>query len=978
MSNLIFNNLQLENKFIFSTPKFNQTLNGKESHDKNPPLGLDLPSFEEPKYSTEKKNSHIKFNKDYIDENKNLDPLKDNFSICSLVTEKINDEKETNINDINNNENDNNKIKLININIAKPNSKRKKERALISFGDKSENENTSLNNNEIIYREKTINSSIMSNKEKEKENGNIKESTNNDNIDNSLTKKESSNLQNNNSSFQYSLPLENDLEPNFNDFFILDENNDNNKMNDNNEKNDKKEGNSKNNLINRENIKKEENDKNNLKDLDKNKNKNKLTYSKKKPNRSMTERQSLISKIIQKGDILNKIHESNNMNNGYNDKNIKINNKTNLLNSCENPKKFNKKIKLSSIDISIEENKEEKDKNLYLLGKLDSYLNPNCPQKKLSIIKKLKLYNLPKVDDDNLQIKNYSSRENLQKIKIKYGKNTLDKNILNEIDLNSLTSNPKKFKNLKFTKFPGLFSDFQKFKKISPKFNEEMTNYNNIINSNISNNANSHNHTVIGSNINSKNFIIKKNNENKLLNLNKKINMKDYLYQNNEKTRNFDSAIFYNSNKKINKELFNTINYENIEGKSKEIMNKNINKKKENINKNALNNKIKQKVVIKSSIPKSENSIKKIYKVNNKNNQKLNVKYIKNNNIDIKNNIKNKNQFKQNINKSDINPNKPNFNYNNSTQAKINQNQKNIYNKFEHDGCKTNQLYNTKKIKQNQNIIENLDKEKTINKNKIPLTKNFINDNFSSNSLQNNNYNRIRVHMLLNKHNKIVTSPNLSSQSNIKDIWKIYKKPKNTCLINQINNDYNTISGNRSIRNNNINNNKKEITEYNSGNKSNRNTKIIQLRKKLINSTNLTERNSSSKFGDKSNEIKSKPISSMQDLNIYKNKILSQKGSFSRLHNYDEEIIKYSIFRNNKNNQVINEFSLTVGKINSPSSNDNLKKYFVEKNDLNKNRKKNLAKNEGTNNNKKTIINVNQYYPSYFINAQNHNFKEKK
>ena len=241
MSNLIFNNLQLENKFIFSTPKFNQTLNGKESHDKNPPLGLDLPSFEEPKYSTEKKNFHIKFNKDYIDENKNLDPLKDNFSICSLVTEKINDEKETNINDINNNENDNNKIKLININIAKPNSKRKKERALISFGDKSENENTSLNNNEIIYREKTINSSIMSNKEKEKENGNIKESTNNDNIDNSLTKKESSNLQNNNSSFQYSLPLENDLEPNFNDFFILDENNDNNKMNDNNEKNDKKE-----------------------------------------------------------------------------------------------------------------------------------------------------------------------------------------------------------------------------------------------------------------------------------------------------------------------------------------------------------------------------------------------------------------------------------------------------------------------------------------------------------------------------------------------------------------------------------------------------------------------------------------------------------------------------------------------------------------------------------------------------------------
>ena len=40
--------------------------------------------------------------------------------------------------------------------------------------------------------------------------------------------------------------------------------------------------------------------------------------------------------------------------------------------------------------------------------------------------------------------------------------------------------------------------------------------------------------------------------------------------------------------------------------------------------------------------------------------------------------------------------------------------------------------------------------------------------------------------------------------------------------------------------------------------------------------------------------------------------------------------------------------------------------------------KKILGKKEGINNNKKTIINVNQYYPSYFINAQNQNFKEKK
>ena len=187
-----------------------------------------------------------------------------------------------------------------------------------------------------------------------------------------------------------------------------------------------------------------------------------MTYSKKKAKISKTERQSFIGKKFQKEEFLNKINGNNAINNGYNDKNINKNNKINSFSSYENTKKFNKKIKFGSIDISMEDNKEGKDKNLFLSGNLDSYHISNSPQKKISIIKKLKLFNLPKIQEDNLQIKNYSSRENLQKIKINYGKNTLDKNILNEIDLNSLVSNPKKFKNLKFAKFPGLFSDFQR------------------------------------------------------------------------------------------------------------------------------------------------------------------------------------------------------------------------------------------------------------------------------------------------------------------------------------------------------------------------------------------------------------------------------------------------------------------------------------------------------------------------------------
>ena len=190
MSNLNFNNFQVENKFIFSTPKFNQTLKSKEIHIKSPTLGLDLPNFEDQKYSTEKNIVPLELNKESKDINENIEPFKDNFSICSLINEKNNDENNNNNNSINNIKNDNNKIKIININIEKPNSKRKKEKALISFGDKSENENTSLNNNEIIYREQTNNSSIISNKEKEneKENLNLKEKINNNNANNFLEK----------------------------------------------------------------------------------------------------------------------------------------------------------------------------------------------------------------------------------------------------------------------------------------------------------------------------------------------------------------------------------------------------------------------------------------------------------------------------------------------------------------------------------------------------------------------------------------------------------------------------------------------------------------------------------------------------------------------------------------------------------------------------------------------------------------------
>ncbi len=77
----------------------------------------------------------------------------------------------------------------------------------------------------------------------------------------------------------------------------------------------------------------------------------------------------------------------------------------------------------------------------------------------------------------------------------------------------------------------------------------------------------------------------------------------------------------------------------------------------------------------------------------------------------------------------------------------------------------------------------------------------------------------------------------------------------------------------------------------------------------------------------------------------------------SKIKNYKEEMLKYSILRNNQNNQIINEFSVILGE---------------EKDKKNVQNGKNLIKNklEECNKsleNKRTIINVNQFYPSYYI-----------
>ena len=1001
MSNHNLNSYPIENKFLSSTPKFSLKLQEKDSHNKNDSLSLELPSFEEQKFSTSKKQEPILFNKESKEIN-DINPFKENFSICSLLNEK--NEKNGDENDNNNINNDNiineknneekDKINIITINMENPNQKKaKNEKVLISFGDKSENENCSLNNNEIIYREKTIDGSIMSNKEKEKEKECMKDVQNKidiDNINKLVEKKSSSNLQNNNSSFQYSLPLENDMAPNVTDFFIFDEDNHNNSnINDNNEKKDKIENiiNNNNNPINNLNS----NEKKDIIKRDDNKdNKNNnginnkyITYSKKKAKRCKTERQSVTYKNLRIEDIYNNKENKKMINSEYKDKKIK-NIKNYLIKSCENSKKFKSFIKFCSINISTEEKKDLKNK-LMIFEKENTIDNTRSPQKKLTIIKQLKLFNLPKIKENNfIHIKNYSSRENLQKqannfdLEIKNknkGRNALNKNIKSEINLNSFHSNHKNVKNLKFNKFQNLFSDFQRYKKVEQKDNtnsintvREFMNSNNI-NSNVINNTNS---TINANNENSAKYIIKKINNNRIMNNNIRKNII-------AKTRNFDNIIFNNSHKMFNQILYNTINYENTEIKTTETINKNINRNKENIKKNVLNKKTNQKAHIKNSLPILQNSIKKINKQNlRNNNDKFNYKFINTKNTNNKGGFQNKIQFKQKKmkNTTDVNSNKiNNFIFNNLNKANNKHNHKKFYNKFIYNHFDTNENNNNKeKIGQ---IIQ-IKPENTItneNINNIIQNNNFINNNSSSNSLNSKRFNRIKVHILFNKHNKSSTSPLLVSQeNNNNNLWKIYKKPKNTCLINQVSNEYNTISGNKNIIKKNI-INKNEITEYNSGNRNIKRPKFFPLKKRFISNTNLTERNSTSKFKENDNESLSNKKGSMQELNI--NKIYKNIKHAPRIDNYKYDIIRYSILRNNLNNQITNEFSITLGEKGIQDMGNNTKNNIPKKKIINI-KKKCQDKKIGYNNDKKTIINVNQYYPSYFINSQNQNYKEKK
>ena len=992
-----------ENYKIFSTPRFRQSQLDKESNIKNTCSKLEISSFEDSKYESNKLN--LKFSQDNNISNEKSDTLKsskggiifkdNNFSLSSLIN------NDNNINIINNNS-------LIN------NKKEKSEycdKALISFCDKSENYSF---NNEIIYKEKDIVSSAPTIKDIKEENDfeinsfiykpeeeaaiksknieeekkveiNLKINSNkiienacikNDNH-NSHDSKKCSILKNDSSSFKYNLPLANDKIPAIKDFFAFKEND--NSENENKIININKSleldnihlNSEKVNKYNKKRIKGELNDyKNNLffKIV------NNMAYSKKKVKRNNTERFCKTYKILSNEKHINNItiQTKNLLEKGLKNNNKYLNKitiKKNILHSCGNYSKIRKKIKKYDINNSKGANKEIKEISF---SDKESF-NKISPIKKLEIIIKNTEINLNNNNEDKIynEINSYNNKNY-------YNKFNENKNILDNINpFSSLTTKERKFnKFIKSTSFEFYDTLYNfKIKKIS---GFERKNTDIIAKESINNN----NKDIIKSN---KKFgVYKKSNNKKIINKR---------YNNNNRSRNINNSYFNKifNEKKLsgNNVIFNTMNYRNnyLKNQAKQIKGKKF-----------MHNQIKPKFKIDSSSQLNNNN--KIFRKNSKlinriNNSEYNTPNNNNNTYNIyntkynSNNMSKKDKKKHNFNHKMNNnstyskPYNLVFNYQNKKKSIEFENKNDIYNSIIFNRSNTD-----KNLKTNYEFMIK-DNNSNINSKEYKDIKDFVNiDESTNNSLQNisdSKFNKIKVNINMNtrnRHKKIKISQNTSYNMNKKNsYWKIYKKPKNSCLLNNFKIDQNN-NGNLSSIQSRINHNNRGNSQFITFKKNKLNNFIKDEDNSLsITNENLTERKNYF-FNNENLNIKQEKqeLNSSKNINVNKiydnscklykkNQNYSYRNKSSKIRelltedninnndNYDD-IIKLSILRNNRNNQISKEFSVIVGDSD---------KKIIEVNNIISKSKNNKDNNLLSNDNKRTIINVNQFYPSYFI-----------
>ena len=131
--------------------------------------------------------------------------------------------------------------------------------------------------------------------------------------------------------------------------------------------------------------------------------------------------------------------------------------------------------------------------------------------------------------------------------------------------------------------------------------------------------------------------------------------------------------------------------------------------------------------------------------------------------------------------------------------------------------------------------------------------------------------------------------------------------------------------------------------------------KIIQLSNIDMNTMTTKTIQTSNKINY---ELKNKLINSKINKEKNKTKNTFEQSRKNIIEMFRNNILNYTINRNNKNNQVKKEVSIFIGE-NTKINNNNNKNVNLKKNFFCKN--KNLDKD------KKTIINVNQYYSSYYI-----------
>ena len=683
---------------------------------------------------------------------------------------------------------------------------------------------------------------------------------------------------------------------------------------------------------------------------------------------------------------------------------MKINNKSNENNASKNDPSKNKRnyhIKVPTLNEIYSYNNSFSEPNkTYYYSKNMSYSKKNefsSHEKNTENIKKdnkLKVITKPFILEKLDNNKNYFKNSNINKDNV--NNNKITKNIIEDITVSYYKKINKNNKNSPNSKRNNKFIEIP-----NNNFKNEVIYEKNIVKDNSS---------IINNKKTPKSFFNSINNSN--------INKTNYTF--NDLTFKKKKNILRKNNiehlpSKIRKKFYKEIPFSPLDSSSlKKIKEGKINEDFPLYNSQIINQNIlfKNYIYSKSSSVKNKKNIINLYNKENEDNKTSIVS-----NDKFTNNISNDYKYKKlkiNVNKNKrnkvgnyeikVNTINNNFNinslYDNNYDTDINEN-KNSIKEENTKGFITERnkdlkiwdknIYSKKKIifnnynnnnSKNKYFSINNEKSKNYRRLKYFNPQIYIEDSYSTinnenqmvKSEQNSNNNSLSVKDKNKLQNEVKTKNDInlkvdfpaSNGRNIKkNFYKRYYKTRNMINLSNTNLSFNTEKNKLSSRKN-IEN--RPIINYN--NNTSKNSKIINSQYETINNSLYLGNN--------------KNLLLIPKINKDNPKIpLSSENSFETP-NFRKNIIKYNILRNNKNNQVSSEVSVFIGNNSSFNNSNSIETNENKINDEN-NKKKigkfpNGDKINPINVNKKTIINFNQFYPSYYINNKKNlsNNKENK